>query len=74
MTAQQTQTGILREYTTAPLAEDQNMAIDGQLNHVEWNQVVWQGDVTVFDPNNGKEPSRAMELKIFTYPHPCTSS
>lgn len=55
---------IKREYTTAPLANDQIITIDGILTDKGWDNVPWDADFTVFEPNNGQLPKQPTAFKI----------
>jgi len=55
----------IRTYVTAPLIEDEeDLTIDGILNEKGWDVVDWDGDFTVFDPNNGEQASQRTKFKI----------
>ncbi len=53
-----------RIYTTKLLPIENAITIDGVLNEEGWNTVSWDGDFTVFDPNNGETPSQRTLFKI----------
>ena len=55
----------IRTYVTVPLIEDEeDLTIDGILNEKGWDVVDWDGDFTVFDPNNGEQASQRTKFKI----------
>lgn len=55
---------IIKEYITAPIPVGESVIIDGILSDSAWDNVHWDGDFTVFEPNNGKLPSQATMFKI----------
>lgn len=55
---------VVKEYTTAPLKNNEIIEIDGVLSDDGWDNVSWGKNFTVFDPNNGKPPSQSTKFKI----------
>ncbi|WP_338039257.1 hypothetical protein [Maribacter litopenaei] len=53
-----------RTYTTKMLPQGDGLEIDGLLNEKAWDVVPWDGNFTVFDPNNGETPSQPTKFKI----------
>lgn len=55
---------VQREYITKQLTVGEEITIDGELSDKAWDTVSWDGDFTVFDPNNGEKPSQSTKFKI----------
>ncbi|SNR28580.1 Carbohydrate family 9 binding domain-like [Maribacter sedimenticola] len=55
---------VIREYTTAPLPINEHIAIDGVLSDTGWEHVPWDGNFTVYEPNNGQRPRQLTQFKI----------
>ncbi|WP_300027846.1 DUF5916 domain-containing protein [uncultured Maribacter sp.] len=62
--AQKDAAKVQREYVTKQLPVGEEITIDGLLSDKAWDTVSWDGDFTVFDPNNGEAPSQATKFKI----------
>jgi len=64
VSAQNNEKKIVKEYTTAPLLVGESINIDGLLTDIAWDNVIWDGNFTIFEPNNGKSPSQTTKFKI----------
>jgi len=53
-----------REYTTRPIPKGEIITIDGELSDTAWENVAWDSSFTVYDPNNGENPSQQTMFKI----------
>tara|TARA_R110002051_G_scaffold66515_1_gene120406 strand:+ start:280 stop:2832 length:2553 start_codon:yes stop_codon:yes gene_type:complete len=53
-----------REYTTFSIPNNESIVIDGLLLDRAWENVSWDGDFTVFEPDNGGKPSQSTKFKI----------
>jgi len=55
---------VQREYVTKQLRAGEEITIDGELSDQAWDNISWDTDFTVFDPNNGETPSQSTKFKI----------
>ncbi|APQ17810.1 DUF5916 domain-containing protein [Maribacter hydrothermalis] len=62
--AQKDSLKIRKAYTTLPIPNNESIIIDGLLLDKAWENVVWDGNFTVFEPDNGSKPSQSTKFKI----------
>lgn len=62
--AQKDSVKVQREYNTVQLPVGEDITIDGILSEISWDNVAWQDDFTVFEPNNGEKASQRTKFKI----------
>jgi hypothetical protein len=62
--AQKDTINVIKEYTTASIPTGEIIIVDGILEDSAWDNVPWDGNFTVFEPNNGKLPSQTTNFKI----------